>query len=298
MAANDTVRLGDHPEFQEHVDDLIARGVGYERATGNDAQGAAPPALLEALNGVRDPARGFVVLDSGPPAGGGRSIERELLSALIIALQFGDTVTENPREEGRPFFPVTVIPGDHGRYGGTAHDRTPPGPHTDASSLSRARVDVVTLHCVHPAESGGQTVISNGVSALDSLDAGLHEFILRRSFHRQDPYHKDDPTYVRRFPICQRVENRFYSGMSFRYHPTRIANGQRMKGQSLTAKEQETLRAFERHVTRDEFTAELRLKPGQTLMINNHFILHNRREFTGDHRLLERHWAGEVLEVD
>jgi alpha-ketoglutarate-dependent taurine dioxygenase len=162
--------------------------------------------------------------------------------------------------------------------------------HTDAS-FEDGVVDYVGLLCVQTAKSGGWSQLVSGHSAAAELalaDRSAIEVLTR-------PFHVDRRGGVRpgETPTAQRpVLERRGDEILFRYLRTWIEAGHHKVGVPLTNEQLRALDALDETLARRDLRVEFMLRPGDMLLINNRWILHNRTAFE-DHatRALRRHYV-------
>ncbi len=162
--------------------------------------------------------------------------------------------------------------------------------HTDAS-FDDGVVDYVGLLCVQTAKSGGQSQLVSGYSAAAELalaDPAAIEVLTR-------PFHVDRRGGVRpgETPTTQRpVLARRGDEILYRYLRTWIEAGHHKAGAPLTGDQVRALDALDETLARGDLRVEFMLRPGDMLLINNRWILHNRTAFE-DHAVpaLRRHYV-------
>jgi len=162
--------------------------------------------------------------------------------------------------------------------------------HTDAS-FEDAVVDYVGLLCLQTAKSGGRSQLVSGYSAAAELalaDPAAIEVLTR-------PFHVDRRGGVRpgetptaQWPVLARRGNEIV----YRYLRTWIEAGHVKAGVPLTNDQVRALDALDGTLARGDLRVEFMLGPGDMLLINNRWILHNRTAFE-DHAApaLRRHYV-------
>jgi len=162
--------------------------------------------------------------------------------------------------------------------------------HTDASFEENV-VDYVGLLCVQTAKSGGLSQLVSGYSAaaeLAAADPAAIEVLAR-------PFHVDRRGGVRlgETPTAQwPVLAHRGSEIVYRYLRTWIEAGHQKAGVPLTDEQARALDALDRTLARSDLRVEFMLRPGDMLLINNRWLLHNRTAFE-DHTepALRRHYV-------
>ncbi len=147
-------------------------------------------------------------------------------------------------------------------------------PHCDSS-------DIVTLLCVHPSKSGGESLISSSATVynqileqypeyLEPLMCGFH-FDLRGEGATADP---DEVTFVK-VPVFS-----WYQGLlSCRYNRKTIEDGQVKAGRPLTGVALEAVRAVGELAMQDGTRYDMDFRAGDIQILNNHAVLHSRTAF-------------------
>jgi Taurine catabolism dioxygenase TauD, TfdA family len=155
----------------------------------------------------------------------------------------------------------------------------------DELPLHNDRADLVVLHCVRQASHGGELGIlelAPLISALKSNKPALLEklkepfpFDLRRVFSPHEKGWCPVPIITDR-PEFQGV---WYCNLF-------IKNAERFgRGAKLTCEQCTTLDEFEKFIRDMRLVRTIRLKPGETLVMNSHHSLHSRRSFVDDRKL-------------
>jgi alpha-ketoglutarate-dependent taurine dioxygenase len=220
--------------------------------------------LATAYDALRD-GRGFVLLRGLPHDG--LSLEQFSAAAWGIGLEFGDALSQNAAGEC-----ITHV------IDAVAAEATPRlhrsnlalRPHTDVTAM-------IALACWQPADSGGVTTLTSGVTVHDELRQRAPELLepLYRGFH----YHRfgeeapgQAPVTLHRVPVFAERAGR----ISVRYLRTRIAAGHRAVGVAFSACELEALDAFDATAGAPENRLAFRLARGDMVVVNNYVVLHGR----------------------
>jgi alpha-ketoglutarate-dependent taurine dioxygenase len=159
------------------------------------------------------------------------------------------------------------------------------GFHTD-NSFGANVCDYVGLLCLSDARKGGLSRLINGYAVHDELREQHPEelAVLCRPFHvdRRGGVRPGEAPTVR-VPVIERDGE----GLTFRYLRYWIHAGHEKAGEPLTPEQLHALEVFEAVLARPELWLEFPLRPGQVLLTNNRWLLHNRTAFE-DHPEPER----------
>ena len=149
--------------------------------------------------------------------------------------------------------------------------------HTD-NAFGQVIPDLVALLCLRPAVKGGESQLISAVT--------LHNRLLSRHadllpclyqpfwFDRRGEYLPGES------PISQSPIFSWTSGeLTVRYLHYYIEVGHRRAGRPLTRRQLRALEVLESLLRLPELRVEFRLRAGQVLLTNNHWILHNRTAF-------------------
>jgi hypothetical protein len=230
--------------------------------------------------------RGFAILHG--PAEEGLSREAQRALAWVVGQILGEPVAQNV--EGVRLYDVrdtgqSVSKG--ARFSVTNYESTF---HTDAS-FEDTVVDYIGLLCLQTARSGGVSQLVSGYSAAAELalaDRAAIE-VLARPFHvdRRGGVRPGETATTRRPILARRGDELLY-----RYLRAWIEAGHDKAGTPLSSDQIGALDALDGTLGRDELRVEFMLRPGDLLLVNNRWILHNRTAFE-DHAvpLLRRHYV-------
>jgi len=246
------------------------------------------PQLAPRIAGILEElenGRGFVML-SGVPVEG---LDDADIYRLYWGLgqHFGMPINQNRRGEQ-----IVEVTEQGVRYGAqvrgymtTAHLM----PHSDAS-------DLVSLLCVQPAREGGQSCIASAMAMynaildehpeyLELLCGGFHHS-LRGESAKGDP----DEVTVNAIPVFS-----WHAGkLSCHFNRRLILQGAEKRGLSLTAAEIAILDYVNDLALRDDIRFDMSFKRGDMQLLNNHMIVHSRRDYVDDpdcKRRLLRLWT-------
>jgi len=190
-----------------------------------------------------------------------------------IGVHLGVPITQNAkgdlighvRDSGRSYMTKNV-------RGYTTQARL--APHCDSS-------DIVTLLCVHPSKSGGESLIASSAAVysqiladspeyLEPLLGGFH-FDLRGEGVTEDP---DEVTFAKVpvFSWCQDY-------LSCRYNGKTIEDGQKKAGDPLTGIALDAVRKVGEVAMQDGIRYDMEFEIGDIQILNNHAVLHSRTAF-------------------
>ncbi len=147
-------------------------------------------------------------------------------------------------------------------------------PHCDSS-------DMVSLLCVHPSKSGGESLIASSGAIynqlrshwpeyLDPLFGGFH-FDLRGEGATSDP---DEVTQAK-VPVFSWADG----WLSCRYNQKTIEDGQRKAGAPLQGLALKAVQKVGELAVADGIRYDMAFKQGDIQILNNHTILHSRTAF-------------------
>ena len=236
----------------------------------------------QSLRATLDRGRGFVVLDGIPVDRWSPSRARALF--WLLGHRFGRPVTQDVA--GTLLFDVKdkgydVTQG--ARFSGTTAESSF---HTD-NAFGRAVPDLVALLCLRPAVKGGESQLISALTLhnrLLSRHAGLLPCLYRPfCFDRRGEFLRGESP-VSRHPVFS-----WASGdLTMRYLHYYIEVGHRKAGRPLSRLQSRALEVLRGLLRLPELRVEFRLRPGQVLLTNNHWILHNRTAFEDSLRPQER----------
>jgi alpha-ketoglutarate-dependent taurine dioxygenase len=164
-------------------------------------------------------------------------------------------------------------------------------PHCDSG-------DLVTLLCVHQARRGGVNTVSSSLSVYNEIRAKYPERldVLHRGFfyniRGNGPPGKYRDVTSHRVPVYLYHEGR----LSCRFNEKAILTSEQLPGvPPMTETERSTVRLVAELAMDPRFCIELRLEPGDMLLLCNHTVFHNRSSFDdgeddSERRLLLRKW--------
>jgi Taurine catabolism dioxygenase TauD, TfdA family len=241
--------------------------------------------------------RGFVIVQATPEDR--LSLESQLALYWVVGQILGEPVVQNVagvrlydvRDTGQSL-------SQGARFSVTNYESTF---HTDAS-FEDSVVDYVGLLCAQTAKSGGSSQLVSGYSAAAELalaDPAAMEVLGR-------PFHVDRCGGMRpgegptaQWPVLARQGDEIL----YRYLRTWIEAGHDKAGVPLSGDQALALDALDGTLARSDLRVEFMLRPGDMLLVNNRWVLHNRTAFLDhDASALRRHyvrlWLRRRLEDD
>ncbi|PZU68649.1 AMP-binding protein [Sphingobium sp.] len=165
----------------------------------------------------------------------------------------------------------------------------------EALAFHSDSTDMLLLYCVRAAASGGETRLISSLRLHDIAKAELsqtHWDLLMRGYHYAYPEQFGDETAQpgSRVPVFSSVDGI----VSCRYLRAFIELAEDRFDVRLTADERAALDALDAIMARPGLAFQLRLNPGEMVILNNYTVLHARTAFeeleTGTNRLLLRLW--------
>ncbi len=190
-----------------------------------------------------------------------------------IARHIGDPISQNSRgdvigevkDRGRDYFSKNV-------RGYTTNNEI--RAHCDSS-------DVVGLLCMHPARSGGESVVVSSGAIYNRLLAEFPEALphLYKGFHfdLRGEGSTEDPDEVTRHRVPVFSHHAGY--LSCRYNQKTIEDGMAKAGMPLSGEALEAVRAVGRIALSDGIRFDMDFKVGDIQLLNNHTTLHARTDF-------------------
>ena len=163
--------------------------------------------------------------------------------------------------------------------------------HTDSSALD-TMPDVVGMLCLQQAKSGGESLLANAVDIHERMQRTRPDLLakLYEDYIRDIVTPGTEKTYealcANSIPIFS--YGRFSEGLSFRYMRYWIETGHRKAGIPLRSEKTEALDYLDSLLENPEQVVEFSLSPGDILLINNHTVAHNRRDYE-DYEDLSKH---------
>jgi hypothetical protein len=243
------------------------------------------PRLAAALESIRDSyienAPGFCVIDGSSTASLTDDERRGLYLLSIEAL--GRTLSQNAAgdhivevfDRGQPF-----------SAGGRYHQTNASGVLHSDSPQWPVVPDYVALLCVRTAKQGGESKFISAYSVLDRVrreHPGLVDELSQPFLFDKRGDFAAGEAPVTPAPIVSTVDGLLHFG----YLRSYIDSGHQLSGVPLTARQTASLDALDEVLSREELVVSLRMEPGDIQVLNNHFVVHDRRPFV-DHDEAER----------
>ena len=252
----------------QHETQQSERNLGRIRHCPSDRHDDSQP-LLATLNH----GRGFLVLDRIPLDR--FSLREAQLVYWFLGHKFGSPQIQDV--EGTLLFDVKdkgydVTKG--ARFSGTTAESSF---HTD-NAFGKTVPDFVGLLCLRPAVKGGHSQLISAITVHNELlkhHADLLGCLYQPfCFDRRGEFRKgESPTSQNPIFTWESSEP------TIRYLHYYIQVGHQTAGRPLSEHQIKALEVMEKLLRRPEFRVEFRLQPGQILLTNNHWILHNRTAF-------------------
>jgi hypothetical protein len=262
---------GDIAELENAVEQVKAEGLElYQVGRGDFALPELGPKIRSAVEEVEN-GRGVVLWRGLDPSG----YDQDTLKMLYwgIGTHLGTPITHNAkgdlighvRDQGGDYMDKNV-------RGYTTRSRL--APHCDSS-------DVVTLLCLHPAKSGGQSVIASSTAIYNEILRTRPEYleVLAEGFHfdlrgEGATGDADEVTY-NRVPVFSWFAGR----LSCRYNRKTIEDGQAKAGKPLSGPVLEAVRYVGEVAMKDGIRFDMTFRQGDIQILNNHTVLHSREDF-------------------
>jgi hypothetical protein len=244
------------------------------------------PMLLELVDEL-DNGRGFVLL-RGLNLDGYSSAEIDLLYAGM-GRHMGRIITQTSR--GNRIGRVTDSGANYGSVATRGHTSSDAiRPHCDSA-------DVVGLLCVQPALSGGESTVASATSIYNIIaQQSPHCLaVLKRGFRinlaGKGPTGEAAECSHRAIPVF----SDFAGKVSCRFNQKQIEDAAQILGTPLSDLEREAIALVGVLAVSDELRLDMDFKRGDVQFLNNHVILHARRDYQDSpdpelRRLLLRMW--------
>lgn len=227
----------------------------------------------QSLRATLDQGRGFVVLDRIPVDRCSPSEAQALF--WLLGNRFGLPTTQDVA--GTLLFDVKDKGYDvtrGARFSGTTAESSF---HTD-NAFGRVVPDLVALLCLRPAVKGGESQLISAVTlhnCLLSRHADLLPCLYRPFFFDRRGEFLPGESPISQYPIFSWAPGE----LTVRYLHYYIEVGHQKAGLPLTRRRLRALEVLGKLLRLPELRVEFRLRPGQVLLTNNHWILHNRTAF-------------------
>ena len=229
---------------------------------------------------------GFVVLDRIPVEQ--LSTDEAILVYWLIGQMIGSPVVQNIR--GTLLYDVHDTGADYTQGARFSVTNARSSFHTDGG-FNPKMPDYVGLLCLRTAKSGGENQMLSAYS--------LHNALAERYPHVVETLYEPF-CFDRRGEFVQgespTTENPVFfwdgSELTIRYLNYYIHEGHRNAGNELSRKQRDALATVEQLLEDTELFVQFSLEPGQILLSNNHWILHNRNAYVDhDHPDQRRHYV-------
>lgn len=142
-------------------------------------------------------------------------------------------------------------------------------------------MDAVSLLCLRPAKSGGESLIASSTAIFNEILATRPEALelLGRGFHfdlrGEGVTGGADETTFHKVPVFSWYEGR----LSCRYNAKTIIDGQAKAGEPLSEDEQAIVTLVRQLAADPRFRFSMDFEPGDVQVLSNHLILHSRTAF-------------------
>ena len=147
-------------------------------------------------------------------------------------------------------------------------------PHCDSS-------DVVTLLCLQPAKSGGESLIVSSISLFNKFSELYPDYLpyLFEGYHfdlrGEGSTGEEDEVTFNSVPIFSFFEGK----LSCRFNQKTIIDGQRKFGLPLSGDRLKAIELFGELAMDEQVSFPMTFKSGDIQILNNHVILHSREGF-------------------
>ena len=136
----------------------------------------------------------------------------------------------------------------------------------------------ILWHCIEQTDIGGESILVDAVAVYDKLDTKNRDILSRIMLFEHKVFDDDESEY----PLIQEENGRLRFYYSFW-----------LADKNLSTVQKDALKAF-RDAIVNEVPVTIRLDRGDVLIVDNHRMLHGRREIKGHQkRFLKRFWVHE-----
>ena len=155
--------------------------------------------------------------------------------------------------------------------------------------------DLTTLTCYNKAKSGGQSMISSGVTAQNYLikeRPDLAEIAYQYFYFSRQNEQASDETSFYGLPLFEEEDGNLFCN----WNRNRVQSAQNLEGvPKLSEAQKETMDVLDEILTRPELMYTMYLEPGDMQVLNNHTMFHSRTDYTdfeseSEKRCLYRLW--------
>tara|TARA_B100000686_G_C16716125_1_gene932137 strand:- start:180 stop:1223 length:1044 start_codon:yes stop_codon:yes gene_type:complete len=142
-------------------------------------------------------------------------------------------------------------------------------------------MDIVSLLCIHPAKTGGRSLIVSASAIYNEICRTHPEYLptLFRGYYYdlrgEGPTGSSNEVTSNRVPVFSRFEDR----LSCRFHGRSIRDGMKKAGQSLKGVDADAVDYVEALALDERFRFDMDLEQGDIQILNNYTVLHARDEF-------------------
>tara|TARA_Y100001934_G_C12376525_1_gene789545 strand:- start:1102 stop:2130 length:1029 start_codon:yes stop_codon:yes gene_type:complete len=142
-------------------------------------------------------------------------------------------------------------------------------------------MDIVGLLCIHPAKSGGRSLIASTCAIYNEICREHPEYlpVLFRGYHYdlrgEGPTGDPDEITNNRVPVFSWWHGR----MSCRFHGRSIREGMKKAGQPIAGLDKAAVDYVEALAVDDRFRFDMDLEQGDIQILNNYAVLHARDAF-------------------
>jgi alpha-ketoglutarate-dependent taurine dioxygenase len=167
--------------------------------------------------------------------------------------------------------------------------------HTDqAAAPEPLLAHLLTLWCLHPARSGGETIVASGHALHDALVQTDSRFA--ESLYDRLPFARDDDGTSDAEPVRSPVFRADGDQVRVRYNEYFVQRGVERTGSELSVEQRDALATCADILATRALDLVLPLEAGDLLLVDNRVVMHNRTAYEdGDDvahkRRLLRGWA-------
>jgi hypothetical protein len=167
--------------------------------------------------------------------------------------------------------------------------------HTDQAAAPEALLaHLLTLWCLHPARSGGETILASGHSLHDALVQT--DWRLAESLYDRLPFARDDDGTSDADPVHSPVFRAEGDQVRVRYNEYFVQRGVERTGSEPSVEQRDALAACAETLATRALDLVLPLEAGDLLLVDNRVVMHNRTAYedwddVARKRRLLRGWA-------
>ena len=229
-------------------------------------------------------AKGFCILQGFSVKG-----KQGDLCLLSLALLLG-TPTATDVVDKKIIWPVKPVHYAAGRLTTISEDAYTADLHTDTQYFPHPE-KYVMLACIKPAETGGVTTLVDGrevIASMQKTEKGRNvlEVLRKRKFPIRIP---TSYTKLRKDDVPEAIFSPLISNTPLiRFRIDTIVRGIALCPKLVTEEMTFAVRYFHNALENHPSKKSYKLKSGEILIVNNHFMLHGRTKFNDSRRLLKR----------